>query len=245
MELNVVDLTKQYGNNIALDHIKMSLHPGIYGLLGPNGSGKSTFMNLLAQTIVPSDGKILWGDTDIREMGSDYCKLLGYVPQYQAMYNAFTVAEYMSYIAILKGVRKEIKDEECSKWIETVGLQEFSRKKIKSLSGGMRQRLLIAQAFLGEPQLVLMDEPTVGLDPAQREKIRCVIKNNADKRIIIIASHIVADVDYLADYVIFLHKGYIEMHGTKEELLSEAQQKFSRREICTIEDLYVQLYGGR
>lgn len=240
-KLEIEHISFSYDDMQVLDNVNLSLQTGIYGLLGSNGSGKTTLMKIIAEILHQDEGHVLWECHDITEMGACYLKLLGYVPQCQAMYQTFTVEQYMLYMAMLKGVGTEA-SEECDKWIKAVDMQAFQKRKIKTLSGGMRQRLLIAQAFLGDPQIILMDEPTVGLDPAQRDAIRGIIKENAKDRVIVISSHIVADVDYLADEVIFLKKGRIIMKGDKEAVLQEAQRRYMDGELQTMEDLYVKLY---
>lgn len=166
-KLEIEHISFSYDDMQVLDNVNLSLQTGIYGLLGSNGSGKTTLMKIIAEILHQDEGHVLWECHDITEMGACYLKLLGYVPQCQAMYQTFTVEQYMLYMAMLKGVGTEA-SEECDKWIKAVDMQAFQKRKIKTLSGGMRQRLLIAQAFLGDPQIILMDEPTVGLDPAQR-----------------------------------------------------------------------------
>ncbi len=240
-KLEIEHISFSYDDMQVLDNVNLSLQTGIYGLLGPNGSGKTTLMKIIAEILHQDEGHVLWECHDTTEMGACYLKLLGYVPQCQAMYQTFTVEQYMLYMAMLKGVGTEA-PEECDKWIKAVDMQAFQKRKIKTLSGGMRQRLLIAQAFLGNPQIILMDEPTVGLDPAQRDTIREIIKENAKDRVIVISSHIVADVDYLADEVIFLKKGRIIMKGDKEAVLQESQRRYMDGELQTMEDLYVKLY---
>ena len=170
--LELQNITKRYGNRRALDHISLTLENGIYGLLGPNGAGKSTLMNIITGNLKPSSGKVLWNGKNIRDMGADYRSLLGYAPQQQGLYDTFTGIRFLSYMAALKGISKKEQKGEIQRVLDYVNLTEKACRPIGSYSGGMKQRILVAQAILGDPHLIILDEPTAGLDPKERVRIR-------------------------------------------------------------------------
>ena len=187
MKLELIDLTKQYGNYTALDHANITFTEGIYGILGANGAGKSTMMNLLTDNITRTGGKILFNGTDILDLGKDFRRVLGYMPQQQGFYENMTAQTFLFYMAEIKGVPKKQAAREIDDLLEVTNLSRVRHKKLGGYSGGMKQRVLLAQALLGDPQVVILDEPTAGLDPKERIRIRNFISSLSRNRIILLA----------------------------------------------------------
>ena len=219
MEIRIENLTKHYGTNCALKDFTVTLKPGVYGLLGPNGAGKSTLMGLLTDTVKRETGRILCEGKDILEMGAAFRKLVGYMPQQQGYYEEFSVGRYLHYMASLKGLDKKQTKAEIAHLLEVVGLSHCLHKKMGSLSGGMRQRILLAQSLLGDPQILLLDEPTAGLDPEERIRIRNYISAIAADKIILLATHVVSDVESIAEQVLLLRKGELIAEDTPSNLI--------------------------
>ena len=238
MTLTTENLTKDYGQKRALDGFSYTFEPGIYGLLGPNGAGKSTLMGILTTGLKATSGKVTWDGTDIASMGKDYRALIGYMPQQQKLYDGFSLLRFLYYIAALKGIDKAAAAGEIEKTIKAVNLWDAKDDAIGTYSGGMRQRALLAQAILGNPQFVIMDEPTVGLDPKERVNFRELVASIAAERTVIIATHIVSDLEKLASEIIFLNHGKIIDSGTMEDLLLRYGESM---EEPTIEKIYMQL----
>lgn len=182
---------------------------GVYGLLGPNGSGKSTLMNILALNLIRDKGEILLNGNDISDLGSNYRRLLGYMPQQQALYDDFSGIEFLTYMASLKGMNKKIAKEEILYFLDRVELSEYAYFKTKTYSGGMKQRLLLAATLLANPKVIILDEPTAGLDPKQRVHIRNLIKDISKGKIVLIATHVLSDVESIADIIVFMKNGKI------------------------------------
>lgn len=218
-------VSKVYKNNIALNSMDFTMKKGIYGLLGPNGAGKSTFMKILVGNLQQTEGKVTCDGEDIRDMGKRYRALLGYMPQQQEMYPYFTGRRFLAYMAALKGISKSLIMQNIEEIAEKTNLTDFLDRKIGGYSGGMKQRLLIAQALLGDPELLVLDEPTAGLDPKERIRIRNLISENAKDKIVIIATHVVQDIECIADHIIMLKQGEMVAEGTPEQLLSEIEKK--------------------
>lgn len=225
MELNFEHLSKSYAKKNALTDINMTLDEGIYGLLGPNGAGKSTLMNLLSGNLLPSAGEILYNGQNISKMGKDFRAKLGYMPQQQTLYPDFTAYRFLSYIAALRGMHKKEAKEKIPWVLDKVGLSEVGMQRIRTFSGGMKQRLLIAQAIIADPQVLILDEPTAGLDPQQRIQIRNMISEIALHKIVLIATHVVSDVENIAKEIIFLKDGTIIRKKTVAQLLEELRGK--------------------
>ena len=218
MKLDVIGLRKDYGNKHALKGINLSLSDGVYGFLGPNGAGKSTFMNILTGNIRATSGDILLDGRNIMDMGRDFRAMLGYMPQQQALYPDLTAAAFLSYMAALRGMSSVHAKERINTVLERVGLSGNAHDKIRSFSGGMKQRLLIAQAILDDPAVLVLDEPTAGLDPKQRISIRNLISEISEGKIVIIATHVVSDVEAIANRILLINEGEILADSTREEL---------------------------
>ena len=236
MKLELIDLTKQYGNYTALDHANITFTEGIYGILGANGAGKSTMMNLLTDNITRTDGKILFNGTDILDLGKDFRRVLGYMPQQQGFYENMTAQTFLFYMAELKGVPKKQAAREIDDLLEVTNLSHVRHKKLGGYSGGMKQRVLLAQALLGDPQVVILDEPTAGLDPKERIRIRNFISSLSRNRIILLATHIVSDIEYISDQILMMKKGQMVGMGTPGELVGSVADKVKELP-CPTEDL--------
>ena len=224
MKLIIQNITKHYGTNLALDRFTADLEPGIYALLGPNGSGKSTLMNIITDNLKADSGSITYvsdgGESeDVLKMGVRFREKLGFMPQYPGMYPNFSVERFMWYMAALKGMTKDAALEQIPEILRAVELDDVPRRRIGALSGGMKQRLALAQAVLGDPEILILDEPTAGLDPKQRISIRNYISRIAFDKIVLIATHVVPDVEFIARDVIMLKKGVIVDNAPPAELL--------------------------
>lgn len=241
--LEIKNLTKCYGTHMVLDHITITLEQGVYGLLGANGAGKSTLMNLLTDNIKRTEGEILYNGTDILKLGGSYRKKVGYAPQLQGMYEDFTARDFLHYIGCLKGMRRRDIRNQTEEFLEVVGLKEVAHKKLGSYSGGMRQRVLIAAAMLDEPEILILDEPTAGLDPTERIRLRNYISQISAERTVILATHLVSDIESIADCVILLHGGRIRQCGTPQELINstkkQAEEEGKDVRIEHLEDVYL------
>ena len=214
MTLTIQNITKSYGTNLALDRFTAALEPGIYALLGPNGSGKSTLMNIITDNLKADSGSITYTSDegvseDVLKMGVRFREKLGFMPQYPGLYPNFSVERFMWYMAALKGMKKESALEQIPEILKAVELDDVPQRKIGALSGGMKQRLALAQAVLGDPEILILDEPTAGLDPKQRISIRNYISRIAFDKIVLIATHVVPDIEFIARDVILLKKGVI------------------------------------
>ncbi|MDE7425255.1 MAG: ATP-binding cassette domain-containing protein [Lachnospiraceae bacterium] len=221
MELTLNHLSKSYdgGKTFALNDFTKTLHSGVYGLLGANGAGKSTLMNLITQNLKSDSGTICWNGKEIDSMGKDYRALLGYMPQQQNLYDNFTGEEFLWYMASLKGLKKKQAGERIKSLIKTVNLEKAQFKRIHTYSGGMKQRLLIAQALLNDPSILIMDEPTAGLDPKERIRIRNFISEIASGKIVILATHVISDIEFIAKEILLIRQGELIQQGEPKELL--------------------------
>ena len=221
--LTIRDLSKSYGSNLALNQFTYSFDHGIYALLGPNGSGKSTLMNIVTQNLKSDNGEILLDDTPIGKLGASYREKLGFMPQYPGMYPSFSALDFLRYMAVLKGLNKTKADEQIDELLHAVELHDVRTHRIGSFSGGMKQRLALAQSLLGDPEIVILDEPTAGLDPKQRIAIRNYIASVALNKTVIIATHVVSDVEFIAREAIMLKKGVISDSGSPYELTQKIE----------------------
>lgn len=230
MELFFCNISKSYSYNLALYNFTVSLQPGIYALLGPNGSGKSTLMNIITDNLKADSGEITYTSDDgvtenILKMCVRFREKLGFMPQYPGLYPNFTVERFMWYMAALKGLPKEKAKKEIPEILAAVELDDVPKRKIGALSGGMKQRLTLAQAVLGDPEILILDEPTAGLDPKQRISIRNYISRIAFNKIVIIATHVVSDIEFIARDIIMLKKGVIVDNAPPHELTKKIEGK--------------------
>lgn len=225
MELSVDRLTKHYGSKIAVDCVSVALKPGIYGLLGENGAGKTTLMRMLCAILESTSGEVFLDGREIVSMGAEYRDILGYLPQDFGYYPNYTAREFLLYMAALKGIPRDRAKKRAEELLEVAGLSEVAAKKIKTFSGGMKQRVGIAQALLNHPKLLILDEPTAGLDPKERVRFRNLISDYAAGRIVILSTHIVSDIEAIADEVLLMKKGKLVSQGTVFELTKEAEGK--------------------
>lgn len=225
MHLQINNLTKIYGKKTALDNFSYDFTDGIYGLLGPNGAGKSTLMKMITHNLKPTSGEIIADGKNAAQLGGEYRKLLGFMPQQQSVYPDFTLTRFLYYMAGLKGLSKKEAEPQINSLIERVNLTGYAKAKLGGFSGGMRQRALLAQALLGDPKIVILDEPTAGLDPKERISLRNLIAETAFDKIVIIATHVVPDIEFIAKEVLLLSGGKITDSGTASELCSEIDGK--------------------
>ncbi len=239
MELTAIELTKQYGTKTAVDHLNITLSNGVYGLLGANGAGKTTLMRLLCDIQTPTSGKITLDGKRISEMGEKYRNLLGYLPQHFGYYPDFTPWDFLLYVAALKGLSEKQAKIKAAELLEAVGLTKESRQKIKTFSGGMKQRLGIAQAMLNNPHILILDEPTAGLDPKERVRFRNLISAFSKDRIVILSTHIVSDVEFMAEEIIMMKSGVILHFGKPQEITAEIDGQVWE---CTVPSSHAEQY---
>ena len=236
MELRIEHLTKKYGEKVALRDFTYTFTPGIYGILGANGAGKSTLMNLITDNVKRNEGQILWDGTDVLKLGKDFRAKLGYMPQQQGMYNEFSARAFLRYMAQIKEIPKKQAREHIEELLDVVNLREDAHKKVGGFSGGMRQRVLLAQALLGDPKILILDEPTAGLDPRERLRLRQYISDLAQDRIVFLTTHIVSDIESIADDVLLMNQGELVRHGAPEVLIASCGGK-------DLEDVYMVYLG--
>lgn len=219
MELVLDRLTKQYGPKIAVDRVSAHLRPGVYGLLGANGAGKTTIMRMICGILRPSSGEIRLDGRPIAELGGEYRARLGYLPQDFGYYPEFTALDFMEYMAALKGVDTRAARTWSLELLDRVGLAGEERRRIRTFSGGMKQRLGIAQAVLNDPDILVLDEPTAGLDPKERVRFRNLIAGFATDKVVLLSTHIVSDVEYIADSILMMRAGSFIMQGSPAEVV--------------------------
>ena len=234
--LCLTNITKKYKEKLALDDVSLELAPGIYGLLGPNGAGKSTLMNIVTGNLKPDGGQVLWDGKEIKSLGAQYRSIIGYAPQQQGLYDAFTGKRFLAYMATLKGISKKEMPEEIARVLSYVNMTEAANRPIGTYSGGMKQRILIAQAILGDPKLIVLDEPTAGLDPKERVRIRERIAAHAGDKVIFVSTHVVSDIEPIAKEIILIKSGKIIDQDTVEHLCS----KYGR--VNGLEELYMRIF---
>lgn len=234
--LELCNISKKYKEKIALNDVSLKLDNGIYGLLGPNGAGKSTLMNIITGNLEPTEGTIKWEGTEVKELGSNYRSLLGYAPQQQGMYETFSGRRFLSYIATLKGISKSSMEDEINRVLLYVNMVEKSNQKIGTYSGGMKQRILIAQAIIGNPKLVILDEPTAGLDPKERVRIRERIAELSKDKIILVSTHVVSDIESIAKKIILIKTGKIIDYANVNGLCDKYNA-------TNLEDVYMKIFG--
>ena len=219
MELQVEHLYKFYGRKEALQDVGFTLQKGIYGLLGENGAGKSTLMRLMATVDFPTKGLIRYDGKDIFEMDEEYRGLIGYMPQNYSVYSGFTARDFLEYMGILKGIPKKKLESRINEVLEFVNLSEVSEKKVKTFSGGMKRRIGIAQAIINEPEILIFDEPTAGLDPAERVRFSNIISDMGKDKIVLLSTHIVSDIEAIANNLVVVKKGNILKTGKVDEIV--------------------------
>ena len=229
MELKVDRVTKQYKNKIAVDRMSFSLEKGVTGLLGANGAGKTTLMRMICGLLTPTGGDITYDDTPVSE--ESYRDILGYLPQDFGYYPEFSGWDFLMYFSALKGLKKQDARVRCEELLHIVGLSDVAKKKVKTYSGGMKQRLGIAQAIINRPEVLILDEPTAGLDPKERVRFRNLIEEIGKNSIVLLSTHIVSDIEHIADRVIMMKSGQIIWQG-----------KWSEKD-GSLEDFYLKEFG--
>ena len=221
MELCINNLTKQFKDKLAVDHVSLTITPGVWGLLGANGAGKTTLMRMAAGLLLPTEGTVTYDGVPIDVLGKSYRDIFGYLPQEFGFYPEFTVYDYLDYVAALKGLSRKKAKEKIDRLLEIFTLADVKKKKITKLSGGMKRRVGIAQALLNDPKVLILDEPTSGLDPGERVRLRNLLSEFASDKIVLISTHIVSDVEYIASRNAVMKEGRIIVQGTTDELIRE------------------------
>lgn len=225
MKLTIENVEKKFDEFIAVDNLSIEMDNGVYGLLGVNGAGKTTLMRMICTLLKPTNGYILCDGNDIFQMGAEYRKMLGYLPQDYGYYPDFSVKDYLLYVASIKGLQPIVAKKRMEDLLEQVGMTRYSRKKMKHLSGGMLRRVGIAQAMLNDPKILVLDEPTAGLDPNERVRFRNLISELSTERLVLLSTHIVSDIEYVANKILLMKDGSIRKNGTASELLSGMSEK--------------------
>lgn len=241
MELKTIGLTKKFGSKTAVNDLNITLSNGVYGLLGANGAGKTTFMRLLCNIQNPTSGKVLLNGKNIVGLGEQYRNLLGYLPQNFGYYPDFTALDFLLYVATLKGLNERTARKKSKDFLEAVALSAESNHKIKTFSGGMKQRLGIAQAMLNDPRVLILDEPTAGLDPKERVRFRNLISAFSKDRIVILSTHIVSDVEFIAEEIVMMKSGQIVHFGKPQEITSEINGQVWE---CLVPTAYAEKYAA-
>ena len=241
MGLKTIGLTKKFGSKTAVNDLNITLSNGVYGLLGANGAGKTTFMRLLCNIQNPTSGKVLLNGKNIVGLGEQYRNLLGYLPQNFGYYPDFTALDFLLYVAALKGLNERTARKKSKDLLEAVALSAESNHKIKTFSGGMKQRLGIAQAMLNDPRILILDEPTAGLDPKERVRFRNLISAFSKDRIVILSTHIVSDVEFIAEEIVMMKSGQIVHFGKPQEITSEINGQVWE---CLVPTAYAEKYAA-
>ncbi|MBE4909183.1 ABC transporter ATP-binding protein [Bacillus luteolus] len=225
MNLTVDNVSKNFGNKTALDHINLEFTTGVYGILGANGSGKTTLMRILASVIKPSSGQVFFNGQDAVIMDHQYRELIGYLPQHVGLYKNFTAEKFLKYVATLKGLSKGEAQEKVDEVLALVGLLDHRKGKVGKFSGGMKRRVGIAQALLNDPRILIVDEPTAGLDPKERIRFRNLISKISTNRIVLLSTHIVSDIEFIAKEILVLKDGRLIEKETPQKLLKGIEDK--------------------
>lgn len=229
MKLHVENLCKAYGSTIALDHLSITFENGIYGILGPNGAGKSTLMNILSLLLDKTDGNITLDEKDITKMDIAYLDHIGYMPQENCLYEDFTLFESLCYVGALKGMKKTEAGLQANELANEVGLADVLHKKMKTFSGGMKKRAMFAQTLMNHPDILILDEPTAGLDPQKRIELRNIISQLSKDKIVLIATHVVSDIEYIANQIVLMNHGKIIKVGSTKDLIQSIDGKVFER----------------
>ena len=240
LELNGIE--KRFGDRIAVQSTELCLENGVYGLLGENGAGKTTLMRMICGILKPDRGSVCCDGMDIRRMGKEYRGLLGYLPQDFGYYGDFSVWRFLHYMAALKALPEHWAKQRMEELLELVDLKDCRKQKLRTCSGGMLKRVGIAQALLNEPEILVLDEPTAGLDPKERVRFRNIISSLGKNRIVLLSTHIVPDVDYIADQILIMRKGEIIRKGTQRQLAKEAGQIAWK---CRVPEEEAEAYGEK
>ena len=244
MELRLTGVIKKYGDTIALDRFSYTFGPGIYGILGANGAGKSTMMNLITDNLKRDGGSITFDGEEIQKMGDAYRRILGYMTQQQGLYEGMTAESFLVYMARLKEIPRKWISAEIDRVLEMTNLTMVRHQKIVSFSGGMKQRVLLAQALLGEPKVLILDEPTAGLDPKERARLRDHIYRLSQDRIVLLATHIVSDIEAIADSILLMKQGKLLCAGTAGELIDSLPADWTPvLHAPSLEDVYLYYFG--
>ena len=236
MELTIQNLTKTYGSKVALRKFSYTFTPGIYGILGANGAGKSTLMNLITDNVKRDSGSILWNGTDILKLGREFRREVGYMPQQQGMYPDYSARDFLCYMAAVKELPRKESRRQIEELLDVVNLSEDAHKRLGGFSGGMRQRVLLAQALLGDPKILILDEPTAGLDPKERLRLRQYISDLAKNKIVFLTTHIVSDIESIANDVLLMKQGELVAHGAPDTLIAAVNGR-------DLEDVYMAYLG--
>lgn len=244
MELTINDLSKEYGRKKAVNHFSAKLTNGVYGLIGANGAGKTTLMRIICDVQTETKGAIFFNGKNIHDLGEKYRNILGYLPQNFGYYPNFTAYKFLMYISAIKGLPPKKAHNRTMELLQVVDLLTQKNEKIKTFSGGMKQRLGIAQALLNDPRILILDEPTAGLDPKERVRFRNLISSLAENRLVILSTHIVSDVEYIANEILIMKNGELIQHGSPEEILKPIEKcvwecDVSRKEVEELELNYV------
>lgn len=225
MKLTIDHISKQFSDHTAVNNVSLDLTPGIWGLLGANGAGKTTLIRMLTDITTPSSGQILYDGVPITTLKESYRDILGYLPQEFGFYPSFTVNDYLEYMAALKGLPTDVTKKKITELLERLALMDVRRKKIAKLSGGMRRRVGIAQALLNDPEVLILDEPTSGLDPSERIRLRNLLTEFAQNRIVLISTHIVSDVENIANQIAIMKEGALLTTGNTQQLVQTVAGK--------------------
>ena len=236
MELTIQNLSKTYGSKVALREFSYTFAPGIYGILGANGAGKSTLMNLITDNVKRDSGSILWNGVDILKLGREFRREVGYMPQQQGMYPDYSARDFLCYMAAVKELPRKESRQQIEELLAVVNLSEDAHKRLGGFSGGMRQRVLLAQALLGDPKILILDEPTAGLDPKERLRLRQYISDLAQNKIVFLTTHIVSDIESIANDVLLMKQGELVAHGAPDALIAAVRGR-------DLEDVYMAYLG--
>lgn len=243
MKLSIQNVTKTFGEKRAVNDVSLELTSGIYGLLGPNGAGKTTLLKLIVDILTPSSGRITLDGVDITELGASYRDKLGYMPQEIGVYKNFSAKKFLKYIAALKGLSGKEAESKVAELLELVGLKDVANKRLGGFSGGMLRRIGIAQTLLNDPQILILDEPTAGLDPQERIRFRNILSELSGNRIVLLSTHIVSDMEFIAGQIILLRDGAVLRMDHTENLIRSVEDKvwsavLSQEQFNQIKPLY-------